>query len=309
MHPHSPAGHLDARVRTAWQAQMAAARKVPGLLPTLLQHPHELLPRFADYYQHLHALPRRARRTLERRWRQTLAGVALLLALGIADPSQAATIPVDGTICTLADAIRAANTEFIAGGCLPGAGADTIVLPPGSTQTLAAALPAVTSVITVEGNGSTIKRNSGAPKFVIFSVREPGALTLKETTLSGGDSIDGGAIYNYFGTVTLTNTTISGNAASQGGGLNNFAGALSLTDSTVSGNIARNGDGGGIYNAFGNVTVTNSTISGNRASSDGGGIYTFGGSVTVTNSTISGNTSTTSNGGAVACTASAATSR
>ena len=63
-----------------------------------------------------------------------LAGVALMLALG-QSPGLAATIPVNAN-CTLIDAITAANTDTATGGCPAGSGVDTIVPPPGSTQTL-----------------------------------------------------------------------------------------------------------------------------------------------------------------------------
>jgi hypothetical protein len=48
----------------------------------------------------------------------------------------ASTINVDGTICTLVDAITAANTDTASGGCIAGSPADTIVLTAGSTHTL-----------------------------------------------------------------------------------------------------------------------------------------------------------------------------
>jgi len=72
---------------------------------------------------------------LVRQWRRSLSAIALLLALGQA-PALAATISVDGTTCTLVDAITSANTNAAAGGCPAGNGADTIVLPTGSTQLL-----------------------------------------------------------------------------------------------------------------------------------------------------------------------------
>ena len=84
---------LEARVRAAWQEQVAAAVKTPGLLPDLVHRRAELLPRFAAYYTQLQALPRRVRRALQRQWRQSLAAMALLLALG-QSPALAATIPV-----------------------------------------------------------------------------------------------------------------------------------------------------------------------------------------------------------------------
>jgi len=75
------------------------------------------------------------RRALQRQWRRSLGGLALLLALGQA-PALAATITVEGATCTLVDAITAANSDQPTGGCPGGSGADTLVLPAGSTYTL-----------------------------------------------------------------------------------------------------------------------------------------------------------------------------
>src|SRR5215831_2200412 len=129
----SPTPNLVARVRAAWEEQVAAAVKTPGL-PELMRCQPELLSRFAAYYTQLRALPRRVRRALQRQWRLPLAGIALMLALG--QPSaQAATITVSNS-CTLVDAITAANSDTATGGCPAGQGADTIVLPAGSQQIL-----------------------------------------------------------------------------------------------------------------------------------------------------------------------------
>src|SRR4051794_7428304 len=128
----------------------------------------ELWQRMAAWYAQLRALPRRLRRALQRQLALPLAGVALVLALGQA-PSQAATITVDGTTCTLADAFMAANTDTAQGGCPAGSGADTLVLePPGGSVILTrvdnttygpTALPVIRSVITIAGQGSTIARD------------------------------------------------------------------------------------------------------------------------------------------------------
>ena len=154
---------------------------------------HELLPRVAAYDSHLQALPRRVRRALQRHWGVPLATLALWLALGQL-PALAATIPVGGA-CTLVDALTAANTDTATGGCPAGGGADTIVLPADSTQTLTSVnndrygptgLPVISSVITIAGQGSTIARASGAPQFRLLAVHSTGDLTLQETTVSGG---------------------------------------------------------------------------------------------------------------------------
>jgi hypothetical protein len=284
---------------SAWQAELKATPN-PIIKEQCLPQEPDLLPRFAAHYQQLKALRRRVRRGLQRQWQRSLAGVALLIALGQA-PALAATINVSGN-CTLVDAITAANNNTATGGCTAGSGADTLVLPANSTQTLtsvnntslpATGLPVISSVITIAGNGSTIRRDPGAPEFRILAVSSIGSLTLQRTTVSGGRAIapfGGGAGVFSQGTLTLNNSTISRNS---GGGVFDASGRLSVTNSTISGNSA--GAGGGII-SYG-ATITNSTISGNAAKFGGGGFLNFMTS-TVTNSTISGNTSSYS-GGAV----------
>jgi hypothetical protein len=120
---------------SAWQDELQATRNL-SLKQQLSHREGELRPRFAAHYQQLRALRRRVRRSLQRQWKRSLAGVALLLALGQA-PALAATLNVGGT-CTLIRAIVAANNNTTASGnCRKGSGADTIVLPRGSTQRLA----------------------------------------------------------------------------------------------------------------------------------------------------------------------------
>ena len=129
----NPSPQSDPEVLTRFQEELARAAALPGLAAA----GPALWPRFAGYYQGLTRLPRRLRRALQRRWRRSLGGLALLCALGQA-PALAATIAVDGTACTLIDAITAANSDAPAGGCTAGSGADTLVLPAGSTHTLTA---------------------------------------------------------------------------------------------------------------------------------------------------------------------------
>src|SRR5215208_5149735 len=217
---------FDQTLLSAWQEQLKATRN-PIIKEQCLQQEPDLLPQFAAQYQRLKALPRRMRRALQRQWRCSLAGIALLLALGQA-PALAATINVNGTTCTLVDAITAASNNAATGGCTTGLGADTIVLPANSTQTLtsvnntslpATGLPVIVSVITMAGNGSTIKRGPGAPDFRVFAVDSSGNLTLQRTTVSGGTTSNGGGagVLSY-GAVTLTNCTISNNSTEDFGG-------------------------------------------------------------------------------------------
>lgn len=228
----------------------------------------------------------------------------MLLALG-QTPTLAATINVGGG-CNLVNAITAANTDAASGGCRAGNGADIIVLPRNSTQTLTrvnnrdngpSGLPIIDSRITINGRGSTIRRSNGARNFRIFSVGSEGNLTLQQTTVSGGKLTsangggstygnDGGAVFNY-GTLTVNRTTISGNRAVQGGGVGTYGVALNVINSTISSNRAIT-NGGGVYNYLTNVTLRHSTLSGNTAAS-GGGVYGFYAKVFLQRSLISGN--------------------
>jgi hypothetical protein len=308
----------------AWQAQVAASVKTPGLLPEVMRGRSELFPHFTAYYAQLWALPRRVRRALQRQWQQPLAALALWLALG-QSPVQAATIPV-GDSCTLAAAIAAAITDTATGGCPAGSGADTIVLPAGSTHILTSAnnrtygatgLPVISSAITIEGKGSTIARATHAPAFRLFAVSRTGELTLKETTVSGGvvrtgspPFNNGGGMANFGGTLTVLNSTIAGNSVdvflyyggnSGGGGVYNRGGTLTIANSTISGNSAERGGGGGVKNSSGTAVVLNSTIAGNAIGShhSGGGVYNRDGTLIVLNSTISGNNVSCGFGGGV----------
>lgn len=308
-------------VLSVWREQLA---QNPRLQQRLLNQEQEILPRFAAQYTTLNALPRRARRAMQRQWKRSLAGVALLLVMG-QTPALAATINVGGG-CRLVDAITAANSDADTGGCPKGSGADTIVLPQRSVQRLtrvnntygaygATGLPVITSAITIAGSDSTIRRAQTAPAFRILTVGAGGDLTLRRITVSGGKAqgfrgtggiyvagTDAGA-----GTLTVVNSTISGNTGNGLIGAGDDA-SLSLTvrRSTISGNrgsglliygyggYARvidstiaNNTGVGIGASRGVATITNSTVSGNQ----GGGVIAgqYYGGVKIYNSTISGN--------------------
>jgi hypothetical protein len=299
----------DQSVLVAWREGIHQASKHLPLKQELLaaQAP-ELLPRFAVQYQNLKALSRPMRRRLQREWKRSLAGIALLLALG-AQPALAATIPVRGD-CNLIAAIRAANSDTPRGGCPAGSGPDTIVLPANSTQTLtrvintdfgATGLPLILSDITIEGNGSTIRRASSAPRFRILAVGTNGDLTLLDTTVRGGRVDDSGGGVLARGSLTLRNSTISGNTASEEGG-GGISGGVTATNSTIADNT-----GGGVDASEDLVRITRSTVSGNTdfgisgiystfevirstfSGNEGNGVEAFYGTASVINSTISGN--------------------
>jgi hypothetical protein len=289
------------------QSRVPFERESPWIRAVWLHHGERILARFIEKCKQLLALPRNTQRWLTRRWRTSLAGIALALALtgapGSLTAAPAGTIVVDGTTCTLANAITSANTDTNTGGCT-GAGApgEADIIDLQTDVMLSSLLPQVVSEITLNGNDHFI---DGASSFRVLNVSNSGDLTLNDVTIQNGSAPSGGGIYNG-GTVTVNNSTISGNYASSfgGGGIFNRSGTVTVNNSTLSGNLAFE-FGGGIYNRFGStMTVSNSIISGNRSSgyysygSEGGGIFNYG-TMTVSSSTLSYNRAGYGGGGGI----------
>lgn len=210
--------------------------------------------------------------------------------------------------CSLIEAIVNANADDAThSDCLAGNGADVIVLPASSTQLLTAAhnsvygptgLPVITSTITIEGNGSTIARDSAAPSFRILAVVKGAGLRLQQTTIRGGASQryepqnggEGGGVLNY-GTLEVSNSEISQNTTERGGGgaIYSEGGTLIVRDSILSGNSA-DGPGGAISQVRNSGTLVNTVCADNFTWNDGGCMWAGATStVTVTNNTIRGN--------------------
>lgn len=243
----------------------------------------------------------------------------LLLAMPLATVHAAGTTIIvnstagdtGGPNCKLRDAIAAANTSALIGGCNGSSGEPfTIVLANSATYTLTVidngsitntnGLPIITSNIIISGTGATIKRDNTAPIFRIFQVNSGGSLTLNNVTVSGGRTPDGSSggnggdgagIYN-FGTLIVTNSTFFDNSTGAGG------------DGVLWGpRSGDGGNGGAIYNT-GIFTVTNSTFSNNSTGIGGGFYYSNGnggnggaiyssGILIMTHSTFSGNSTGT----------------
>jgi hypothetical protein len=263
-----------------WYRQLAAASKTPGLVQHLVRRMDELLPRFAAYYRLLRSLPRRFRRTLARCRSLSFAGVALLLAL-CGGPAHPATISVDDATCRLADAIVSANTDSATNGCVVGSGADLILLD--TDVTLAAPLPPLTSVVTIQAGLASVIDGAGN---ACLDIALGGDVVLDGVTVRNCASGMGGGVVNR-GTLAVLGSTISGNIAGDGGGGISSWGPLAIRRSVVSDNVGRRG--GGLNSYYATVTVSDTTISGNRATLDGGGISNYGGTIVLVDSTISGN--------------------
>ncbi|MGQ0619172.1 MAG: choice-of-anchor Q domain-containing protein [Panacagrimonas sp.] len=263
--------------------------------------------------------------TPPRRTALALAAAGLFVT-GFSAPVSAAVINVGVNACTLISAINNANSDSDTdgyGGCIAGSGDDSIILPGNSIQSLTVVnntgygptgLPVINTNITIEGNGSTIRRDASAPSFRIFAVVAPGNLSLQQTTVSqgrlnvGNDNRDDGAgIAVYGGEITMVGRNARDRQIKSKSSMvdaNVFPAlfgpaTLTLTDCTISGNTSTS-SGGGLYARDATVSLTNSTVSGNKAQR-GGGIFSYadltGQSLMLDTSTVSGNTATSVGGG------------
>ncbi|MGA9568441.1 MAG: choice-of-anchor Q domain-containing protein [Candidatus Acidiferrales bacterium] len=218
--------------------------------------------------------------------------IVLLVAwLALAETSRAGIIYVTNVTpfhvageCSLTEAIYAANFDsnyaidhfnadgspaYIATDCVPGNGADTIVLPAnaqlytlGTNAVIAspygrAIFPTITSNITIEGNGSQLASYGGTDAGRAFNVAEGGSLTIEDMWFTnfyvqgglgkyggGGGMGAGGVIYvegsNGGASLTIIRCTFSGNHVTGGNGGLGF----SVANSDVGGGGGLSGDSG-----------------------------------------------------------------
>ncbi|MGW5202958.1 hypothetical protein [Streptomyces spiralis] len=241
-----------------------------------------------------------------RRPGRLLAAASLAAMAGLAFPAPFAhaseAVPVRCSARALVQAINTANSR---------PGPDTLRLTRKCTYKLTASdpgnaangLPAITSEITIDGNGATITRDKSAPHFRILFVESTGTLTLNKTTISRGRATDcpgfpgrgfvcGGGINNQ-GTLTVNHSRVIDNTAAsgvfaEGGGIDSD-GTATLNNTEVSGNNAEytgtdtsDAAGGGIAND-GPLTVNHGYVHHNtvrvtkdtHSTATGSGIATF----------------------------------
>ncbi len=228
--------------------------------------------------------------------------VVLLVAATTA--SAQGEIHIDSS-CSLADAITAANTDREQGGCPAGNGADVINLV--EPVTLLAALPSITSEITIEGFGNSI---SGDGQYRLFHVDSDGELTVNNATLEEGWSADdgklnligdGGAILNQ-GILRVNQCVLRNNQAGEDGGAIRNVGEAHISGSRFLGNTA-NRQSGAIYSAGASATDSeiatldiNSSIFTKNSSSRHAGAIFIDGSARIDSSIFSGNSAGISGG-------------
>jgi len=263
-------------------------------------------------------VPRRMRRG---RVISLLLGAAISLAqaprvdantIAVNSISDSSGIP---SICTLRDAILAANLNSVVGGCAAGSpypAMDTIdifqvrqfcLLNP-CVFLLSSPLPPVSEDVTIIGTGNWIPTINGQRAHRIFDLQGV-TVNLSNLNLINGNAT-GSSTAGYGGaintsslgtTLTLTNVSFSGNHAQSGGGALRVLGSdVFVSNCRFTGNTT-DYFGGAIDQSGGLLSVTGTTISGNSAQL-GGGIGVQGGSETrLTNITVSGNSALGNGGG------------
>lgn len=220
-------------------------------------------------------------------------------------------IAADGE-CSLTEAINNANanTQVDNDDCPAGSlGVNTLILAPGAVYVLDAALPALSSLTVIEGNGAVLERNDALDcvldgtqdtgEFRILT-QSGGFLQINDLVIRNGcadgtstEANDGGGIRVDDGDLKLVNVTLEDNVALD------KSGALDTTNATVHiiDSLLRNNSAGGGGGAIGNDTtatmlIIGTTISDNTALGLGGGGIGNRGTMRVVNSTIAGNAST-----------------
>jgi hypothetical protein len=189
-------------------------------------------------------------------------------------------------LCTLEDAVLAAETGAIHGGCPAGSGGDTIefivtgTISPDNTLTLnntGEFLEIVGPTFGCAGPGPCGITIDGNHSIELVDA-ENTDLTLANLTLADGfDETGGGALLVSGGTVAVENCFFVGNEAAEGGAIAIGGALVVLLNNTFSEDSALLG--GGIFDAADSlVIVTNDTFSGNSAelgadiASESGGI-------------------------------------
>ncbi len=212
--------------------------------------------------------------------------VLTLLLAASAGNALAANINIGPNGCTLADAIRSANTNSAVGNCASGSGSDFIIAPDGWVVTLNSALPTITSNLTIRSASSagifTIDGNDHH-RVLKITGQNTNVTLLRVEIRNGKTSLvqSGGAgIRIENATVRLEKSSVVSNDSSavyDGAGIYVTDGILTLDHSSVKSNYDR-----GVTARESTVHVVDSTFSRNLKA----GLAVWGGNLLVERSLI-----------------------
>lgn len=253
-----------------------------------------------------------------------LAGLLLVtvfsVTISVADTITVTTLvdeDVDNAVCSLREAITAANDDAATNGCVAGNGDDLIGFSVAGTINLTSDLTFISDGLEIAGPGVDDLIIDGQDAFRLFSFEDAdgtGLFTLSGLTLTRGASSSGPAVNAGTGqSVVINDAVLTGNTSTNGGGAISLFGSpgspasLTLERVTISDNEAQGPSSGGAVRVGNNevtVTITESAFIDNRATHEngnGGGLLALGTTadvnVSISNSTFDGNQSNDSGAG------------
>jgi len=224
---------------------------------------------------------------------------------------------VDNAVCSLREAITAANDDAPTNGCVAGSADDLIDFAVVGAINLTSDLTPITDGLEIAGPGADDLTIDGQDAFRIFSFEDnngTGPFTLSGLTLTRGASSSGPAVNAGTGqVVVIRDAVLTDNTSTNGGGAISLFGSLGFPASltlervTISANEAQGPSSGGAVRVGNNevtVTITDSVFAGNQANHEngnGGAILALGTTadvnVNISNSTFDGNQSNDGGGG------------
>jgi CSLREA domain-containing protein len=199
-------------------------------------------------------------------------------------------------LCSLREAITAANTNAQVDNCSAGdsSATDTITFATTGTIFTTSSMPPILNAgpLVIDGGGEISVNGNNNHR--VFYVNSGADLTLRGLTISfgfvGSDG-EGAGLYNFGGTVVVEDSYFGFNNVdglnSRGGGIYNHDGDLTIHNTLFGGNNA--GQGGGIYKHMGDLLVTDSDFQINVADHAGGGIYLLNRTGIISNTEFVGN--------------------
>ncbi|MBR1485968.1 MAG: hypothetical protein IJ597_01760 [Synergistaceae bacterium] len=153
----------------------------------------------------------------------------------------------------------------------------------------------------VENGRAVLDRTDATKQDRDRVIRCEGNITLKNLTIIGGYSSNGGGIKLDKGKVKIISCDINGNTAVLGGGgIHSQAETLELVSCDISKNTSMLA-GGGLSSIGGTITMTDCNITQNEATNlYGGGLGLAGSKITMTNCNVTNNKAEKSYGGGIA---------
>ena len=231
-------------------------------------------------------------------------------------------VVADDGLCSLREAIIAANSDTAFQGCTAGSGNDTIQFDPAlpAPATFILSLTGkdedggltgdldLTASVTISGTGQTNTIIDGSGIDRVLHIHPGANVSITGITIQNGNpgmlAYGGGLAIEQTGILTLEESTVSNNSAVLGGGIYNLGGLIS-NSSTIKTN-----QGGGLHNKAGGLLLNNIEVlsnfngfgitneqqgqlqfTGGKVSENiGGGIRNDGSTASLSNLTINGNT-------------------